>query len=68
MHKKQTKPERARQVLDFFDWAYQNGGKLAESLDYVPMPADAWSSSSKTAGSKSVKGPDGKPVWIGPAS
>jgi phosphate transport system substrate-binding protein len=67
LHQQQTKPEVARQVIDFFDWAYHNGGKLAESLDYVPMPAtvvklveDAWR--------QEVKGPDGKPVWIGPAS
>jgi phosphate transport system substrate-binding protein len=54
-------------VIDFFDWAYHNGNQLAESLDYVPMPAnvvklveDAWR--------QEVKGPDGKPVWTGPGS
>jgi phosphate transport system substrate-binding protein len=26
------------EALKFFDWAYKNGGKAAESLDYVPMP------------------------------
>ena len=26
-------------MLKFFDWAYKNGGKMAEELDYVPMPA-----------------------------
>ena len=31
-------------MLNFFDWAYQNGGKLAEELDYVPMPANVVSS------------------------
>jgi phosphate transport system substrate-binding protein len=47
-------------VLGFFDWAYKNGGKMAEGLDYVPMPdkvvaqiKDSW---------KSIKGADGKPV------
>jgi phosphate transport system substrate-binding protein len=38
MHAKQDKPATARQVLEFFDWAYKNGGKMAEELDYVPMP------------------------------
>jgi phosphate transport system substrate-binding protein len=67
LHKQQQKPETARQVIGFFDWAYRSGGQLAEGLDYVPMPAtvvklveDAWR--------QEVKGPDGKPVWTGPAS
>jgi phosphate transport system substrate-binding protein len=67
LHNQQAKPETARQVIDFFDWAYRNGGQLAESLDYVPMPAkvvklveDTWR--------QEVKGPDGKPVWTGPGS
>jgi phosphate transport system substrate-binding protein len=25
--------------LAFFDWAFKNGGKLADELDYVAMPA-----------------------------
>jgi len=38
MYKTQAKPEQAKQVLKFFAWCYQNGGKAALSLDYVPMP------------------------------
>ena len=38
MHKVQDKPENAREVLKFFDWAYKNGDKMADELDYVPMP------------------------------
>lgn len=38
MHKQQDKPAEAATVLKFFDWAYANGDKTAESLDYVPMP------------------------------
>ena len=38
MHKAQDKPENAREVLKFFDWAVKNGGKMADDLDYVPMP------------------------------
>jgi phosphate transport system substrate-binding protein len=38
MHARQEKPDTARQVLEFFDWAYANGQKSAEELDYVPMP------------------------------
>ena len=39
MYKTQAKPERAKEVLKFFDWAYSpTGDKLADSLDYVPLP------------------------------
>jgi len=38
MHKTQDKPETAKEVLKFFDWAYSNGGKMAKALNYVPMP------------------------------
>jgi phosphate transport system substrate-binding protein len=66
MYKQQAQPERAKEVLRFFDWAYKNGGQLAESLDYIPMPQnavaifeDSW---------KQIVGPDGKPVWDGKSS
>ncbi|MGR4872336.1 phosphate ABC transporter substrate-binding protein PstS [Variovorax sp. LARHSF232] len=38
MHKAQDKPAQAASVLKFFDWAYKNGDKTADDLDYVPMP------------------------------
>jgi len=38
MHRTQDKPENAREVLKFFDWAYAKGDGLAQELDYVPMP------------------------------
>jgi phosphate transport system substrate-binding protein len=38
MHKTQAKPENAKAVLKFFDWAYANGDQMASDLDYVPMP------------------------------
>jgi len=38
MHKVQDKPESASAVLKFFDWSYKNGDKVADDLDYVPMP------------------------------
>jgi phosphate transport system substrate-binding protein len=38
MHAKQDKPEHAASALKFFNWAYLNGGKTADDLDYVPMP------------------------------
>ncbi|MBC5766623.1 phosphate ABC transporter substrate-binding protein PstS [Ramlibacter albus] len=39
MQAKQEKPAQATQVLKFFEWAYKNGDKTADDLDYVPMPA-----------------------------
>jgi phosphate transport system substrate-binding protein len=38
MQVKQDKPANATEALKFFDWAYTNGDKSAEALDYVPMP------------------------------
>jgi phosphate transport system substrate-binding protein len=38
LHAKQEKPETAKEVFKFFDWAFRNGQKMAEELDYVPMP------------------------------
>jgi phosphate transport system substrate-binding protein len=38
LHTTQAKPDNAREVLKFFDWAYKNGQKMADDLDYVPMP------------------------------
>ena len=38
MHKTQSKPEQATEVLKFFDWSYKHGGSMAAELDYVPLP------------------------------
>ena len=66
MHKQQAKPDTAREVLNFFDWAYKNGGQLAEQLDYVPMPPAVITAVEQSW--KSITGADGKPVWTGHAS
>jgi phosphate transport system substrate-binding protein len=66
MHHQQEKPQIAREVLNFFDWSYHNGGQLAEQLDYVPMPPAVISA--VEASWKSITGPDGKPVWTGQGS
>jgi phosphate transport system substrate-binding protein len=39
MHKVQDKPAEGTAALKFFEWAYKNGDKTADELDYVPMPA-----------------------------
>jgi phosphate transport system substrate-binding protein len=38
LHAKQEKADTGREVLKFFEWAYRNGGAMAQELDYVPMP------------------------------
>jgi phosphate transport system substrate-binding protein len=38
MHRKQEKPATGKEVLKFFDWAYDKGDQLASGLDYVPLP------------------------------
>jgi phosphate transport system substrate-binding protein len=40
MHKSQPDPAKAKEVLKFFDWAYESGGRMALELDYIPMPED----------------------------
>ena len=61
MHKTQDKPDTAKEVLKFFEWAYAHGDKMAESLDYVPMPdsvvkliGNAWKADIKDAGGKAI--------------
>jgi phosphate transport system substrate-binding protein len=39
MHKAQDKPASATQSLKFFDWAFANGDKMADELDYVALPS-----------------------------
>jgi len=36
--KKAENCSNMKKVLEFFDWAYRNGGDMATSLDYVPIP------------------------------
>jgi phosphate transport system substrate-binding protein len=62
VYKTQDKPDHGLAVLKFFDWAYHNGGKMAESLDYVPMPASVVSLVEKTW-AKDIKTASGGAVW-----
>ena len=55
------KPASTREVIKFFDWAFKNGQKMAEELDYVPLPetvvqliADEWRTQVKDAGDKAL--------------
>jgi phosphate transport system substrate-binding protein len=61
-YKLQDKPDRAREVLKFFDWAYSDGDKLATSLDYVPLP-DSVVKMIQTTWKTQIKDAGGKPIW-----
>jgi phosphate transport system substrate-binding protein len=62
MHTRQDKPQNAKEVLSFFDWAYKNGDKAAAQLDYVPLPASVKAMMRKQWASQ-IKGGDGKAVF-----
>jgi phosphate transport system substrate-binding protein len=62
MYKQPQDPAAATSALKFFDWAYHKGGKMAEELDYVPMPANVVSSVEGTW-AKDVKDAGGKPLF-----
>jgi phosphate transport system substrate-binding protein len=54
-------PAAAAEALKFFSWAYAKGDKMAEELDYVPMPKKvvaeiekAWASEIKDSSGKTL--------------
>ncbi|HZX33736.1 MAG TPA: phosphate ABC transporter substrate-binding protein PstS [Rhodocyclaceae bacterium] len=64
MHKVQDKPAQGAEVLKFFEWAYKNGGKMAEEMDYVALP-DGLVKQIHTAWGNNIKDGAGKPVFTG---
>ncbi len=62
MHKAQDKPDSAKEVLKFFDWAYSNGDKMASELDYVALPENV-KKLIRAAWKNQIKSTDGKAVW-----
>ena len=38
MHKAATDKAAAQEAIKFFKWSFEKGGKMAEELDYIPMP------------------------------
>jgi phosphate transport system substrate-binding protein len=64
MYKKPVDPAISGEALKFFAWSFAKGAKMAEDLDYVPMPANVvndiqkmWSSEIKDAGGKPLFSP-----------
>jgi phosphate transport system substrate-binding protein len=55
-------PAAAAEALKFFAWAYSKGDKMAEELDYVPMPDSVVSSVEKVWAGQ-IKDASGKPLF-----
>jgi phosphate transport system substrate-binding protein len=66
VYKKPGDAAATAEALKFFDWAYHNGSKMAEELDYVPMPANVVKDV-ESYWKGEVKDSSGKPVYA-PAS
>ncbi|MCK8783648.1 phosphate ABC transporter substrate-binding protein PstS [Roseomonas sp. NAR14] len=53
---------RSLNVMKLFDWAYTHGGKIAQELEYIPLPAQV-QNAVRAVWKAEVKGPNGQPVW-----
>src|SRR6185369_955694 len=62
IHKQPQDPAAAAEALKFFAWGYTKGGKMAEDLDYVPMPAAVVTAIQKVWASD-IKDASGKPLF-----
>lgn len=61
MYKTQDKPAQAAAALKFFDWVFNNGDKMADELDYVPLP-DTVKNLVRKQWAEQIKDASGKPV------
>jgi phosphate transport system substrate-binding protein len=64
VHRVQAKPQQGVAVMQFFDWAYANGDKMAQDLEYVPLP-DSLVKLIKAAWASNIKDSGGKVLWTG---
>jgi phosphate transport system substrate-binding protein len=55
-------PAAAAEALKFFGWAYANGDKMAQELDYVPMPKKVIADVEKVWAGE-IKDSSGKPLY-----
>jgi phosphate transport system substrate-binding protein len=62
IHKQPKDSAAAGEALKFFAWAYAKGGKMAEELDYVPMPAKVVEEIQKMWATQ-IKDASGKPLY-----
>jgi phosphate transport system substrate-binding protein len=62
VYKQPQDPAATAEALKFFAWSYKNGGKMAEELDYVPMPGNVVADIEKMWASD-IKDASGKPLY-----
>jgi phosphate transport system substrate-binding protein len=62
IHKQPQDAAAAGEALKFFSWAYAKGAKMAEDLDYVPMPTKVVGAIQKVWATE-IKDKDGKPLF-----
>ncbi|HEY3149557.1 MAG TPA: phosphate ABC transporter substrate-binding protein PstS [Dongiaceae bacterium] len=62
LHKQPQDPAAASEALKFFAWAYAKGDKMAQDLDYVPMPDKVVAAIQKVWATE-VKDASGKPLF-----
>jgi phosphate transport system substrate-binding protein len=55
-------PAATGEALKFFAWAYKNGAKMAQDLDYIPMP-DSVVKQVEAVWKKDVRDDSGKPIF-----
>jgi phosphate transport system substrate-binding protein len=62
IHKQPKDPAAAAAALKFFAWAFAKGDKMAENLDYVPMPENVTAEIEKVWAAE-IKDASGKPLY-----
>ena len=62
VYKSPSDPAATLEALKYFDWCYKNGQKLADSLDYVPMPAKVVELI-QASWKANIKDASGQPLW-----
>ena len=66
IHKQPPDAVAAAEALKFFAWAYEKGDKMAEELDYVPMPEKVVTEIEKMC-AREIKDSSGKALYVASA-
>jgi phosphate transport system substrate-binding protein len=62
IHKQPQDAAAATEALKFFSWGYAKGDKMAEELDFVPMPDSVVNAIQKVWAGE-IKDASGKPLF-----
>jgi phosphate transport system substrate-binding protein len=63
IYKQPKDVDQVREALKFFAWAYASGGKMADELHYVPMPANVVKDI-QNMWAQDIKDANGKPIFV----